>query len=69
MNSKEVKDSSKVSPSPSNTSERDGTDEAKKINIGKVMGDSDDENISGFDSDSEDENHQLGNGEKFVLES
>lgn len=72
MNSKEAKDPSKVSPTPSNTSERDGAQEnyfsdAKKINMGKIMGDSEDENISGFDSDSEDENHQLGNGEPSRL--
>lgn len=54
----------KVSPTPSSNSERDGSDDARKINNGKVLGESDDENLSGFDSDSEDENHQNGNGKE-----
>lgn len=66
MNSKEfknVKESIKISPTPSsNSSDRDGCDDARKINIGKAMGESDDENLSGFDSDSEDETQQHGNG-------
>lgn len=65
MNSKEMKtgkESIKISPTPSSTSERDGFDDARKINIGKVMGESDDENMSGFESDSEDETRQNGNG-------
>lgn len=53
-----IKDSIKFSPTPSSNSERDGSDDAQKINNGKVLGESDDENMSGFESDSEDENHQ-----------
>lgn len=66
MSSKELhssKDSMKMSPTPSSNSERDGSDDARKINIGKVMGESDDENMSGFESDSEDEAHQHDNSE------
>lgn len=69
MTSQEVvpnKDSSKISPTPSFSSDRDGSDDARKINNGKVMGESDDENMSGFESDSEDENHQNGNGKEFA---
>lgn len=65
MNSNETnlsKTAVKVSPTPSMSSERDGFDDARKINIGKVMGESDDENMSGFESDSEDESRQLANG-------
>lgn len=65
MNSKETnlsKVSIKVSPTPSLNSERGGFDETRKINIGKVMGESDDENMSGFESDSEDESRQHANG-------
>lgn len=65
MNSKETnlsKTSIKVSPTPSMKSERDGFDDSRKINIGKVMGESDDENMSGFESDSEDESRQHANG-------
>lgn len=54
----------KVSPAPSISSDRDALDDARKINNGKVMGDSDDENMSGFDSDSEDEAHQNANCKK-----
>lgn len=69
MSSKEqqlIKESIKFSPTPSSNSERDGSDDAQKINNGKVMGDSDDENMSGFESDSEDENHQQGNGKDLL---
>lgn len=52
----------KISPTPSSNSDRDGSEDARKINNGKAMGESDDENMSGFESDSEDENHQNGNG-------
>lgn len=64
MNSRELKsgkEAVKISPTPSVTSEREGSDDARKINIGKVMGESDDENMSGFESDSEDETRH-GNG-------
>lgn len=60
-------ESIKISPTPSYNSERDGSDDARKINNGKVMGESDDENMSGFDSDSEDENHLQGNGESSTM--
>jgi hypothetical protein len=60
---KTSKDLGRMSPTPSSNSERDGSDDARKINMGKVMGESDDENISGFDSDSEDESHQQDNSE------
>ena len=56
------KDTIKISPTSSLNSDRDGFDDARKINNGKTMGDSDDENMSGFESDSEDENHQNRNG-------
>lgn len=68
MSSKEfksIKDSVKISPSPSMNSERDGSNDAQKINSGKMMGDSDDENMSGFESDSEDESNHHGNGKIF----
>ena len=64
MSAKETKiskDSARMSPTPSSNSEREGSDDAQKINMGKVMGESDDENMSGFDSDSEDERHQQDN--------
>ena len=70
MNSKEMKlgkELVKISPTPSSSSERDGSDDARKINIGKVMGESDDENFSGFESDSEDETRQHGNGKYLLL--
>lgn len=51
----------KISPTPSSNSDRDRSEDARKINNGKTMGESDDENMSGFESDSEDEN-QNGNG-------
>lgn len=57
---KESNESVKISPAPSSNSDR--SDDARKINNGKTMGDSDDENLSGFDSDSEDESHNHGNG-------
>ncbi|CRK93476.1 CLUMA_CG007012, isoform A [Clunio marinus] len=53
---------SKSSSSSSTNSEREIFDDARKINNGKVMGESEDENMSGFESDSEDENHHNGNG-------
>lgn len=60
---KTMKESTRMSPTPSSNSEREGSDDARKINMGKVMGESDDENMSGFDSDSEDESHQQDNSE------
>jgi hypothetical protein len=65
MSSKDINESLKISPTPSNISERDGSNDARKINNGKMMGESDDENMSGFESDSDDENNQHGNGEKM----
>lgn len=50
----------KVSPSC------DGTEEMSKINNEKSMGESDDENMSGFDSDSEDESNNNGNCKKVI---
>lgn len=70
MNSKESrqgKDLITISPTPSSTSDRDGCEDARKINIGKVMGESDDENLSGFESDSEDETRQHGNSKYLPL--
>lgn len=51
----------KISPASSSNSEHDGSNDAQKINNEKMIGDSDDENLSGFDSDSEDETHQQSN--------
>lgn len=70
MSSKDIKlfkDSIKISPTPSMSSERDGSEDARKINNGKMMGESDDENLSGFESDSEDENNHHGNGKNFEI--
>ena len=65
MTSKEtVMEKHKISPTPSSISEeRDGSEDVIKINNEKISGESDDENMSGFE-DSEDEIHQSGNGEK-----
>lgn len=66
ISAKELEEVVKISPTPSSNSDRDGAVDAKKINIEKIMGESDDENLSGFDSDdSEDENRNLGNGKRF----
>jgi len=64
MNGKQKLSPKVTSPTPSMKStkmERDASDENAKINIEKMMGDTDDEeNMSGFDSDSEDEAYQNG---------
>lgn len=64
MSSKDVNEPLKISPTPSE-SEHHGSEDARKINNGKTMGESDDENMSGFESDTDDENNQHGNCKKF----
>lgn len=61
MSSEPLKELVKSSPA-SSTSDRDVSDDARKINTGKTMGESDDENMSEFCSDSEDETHNHGTG-------
>ena len=71
MSSKDINtsaDSIKISPTPSMNSDRDGSEDARKINSGKMMGESEDENMSGFETDSEDENNQHENGKKVKFQ-
>lgn len=72
MSTKDINNSSdsiKISPTPSMNSDRDGSEDARKINSGKMMGESDDENMSGFETDSDDDNqHENGKKIKFKLE-